>query len=76
MIMPEKDVKRTPPPGRGRRVAPPGMASAASPGKGAPASESAGPLGTIETWIGRHPYAVIGLGLVVGVTLGWLVKRR
>lgn len=31
---------------------------------------------TAEHWIGRHPRWSVGAGLVLGVTLGWMIKRR
>ncbi|MBW3541180.1 MAG: hypothetical protein KY476_13005 [Planctomycetes bacterium] len=42
-------------------------------------SETAGPaawLDWLETQLGRSPAATLGVGLLLGVTLGWLIKRR
>ena len=34
------------------------------------------PLTEIERVIGAHPVLMLNLALLMGVTLGWLVKRR
>jgi hypothetical protein len=30
----------------------------------------------IDDWIGRHPAFCVAAALTLGVTLGWLIKRR
>ncbi len=31
---------------------------------------------TVTTTIGRYPKTFLGIGLVAGVAIGWLIKRR
>ncbi len=31
---------------------------------------------TLEHWIGEHPAICLGLAVVAGVSLGWLIKRK
>jgi len=33
-------------------------------------------LAAAEQWIGQHPAVSLGLALIAGVSLGWLIKRR
>lgn len=33
-------------------------------------------LRVAETWVGAHPAAALGVALVVGAGVGWLLKRR
>mgnify|MGYP007059386060 CR=1 FL=1 len=40
------------------------------------ARAAAGWKDSVEHWIGAHPHLCIGAALTVGVTIGWLVKRR
>ena len=30
----------------------------------------------VAGWLDKHPAVVVGTGVVLGVALGWLVKRR
>lgn len=32
-------------------------------------------LESIEHWVGEHPALCLGLALVMGVSVGWLIKR-
>jgi hypothetical protein len=41
-----------------------------------PAADEKPWLAIVNSWIGEHPALSLGAALVVGVTLGWLIKRR
>ena len=40
-----------------------------------PAREIAGRRQGVEEWIGKHPVVCVGTAIVIGVALGWLIKR-
>lgn len=52
-----------------KRIEAPGIAEQRA--RGAPGWRE-----SIETWIGAHPHLCVGAAIAVGVTIGWLVKRR
>jgi hypothetical protein len=39
-------------------------------------STLAGATVSVESWLGRHFYATLAIGVSCGVVLGWLIKRR
>lgn len=39
-------------------------------------AEHAGWMRNVEGWIGDHPAMCIGAAVALGVTIGWLIKRR
>ena len=50
-----------------KRLEPPGVAEKRAQGSW---------RDSVETWIGAHPHICVGAAIAVGVTVGWLVKRR
>ena len=31
---------------------------------------------SVETWLGKHFYATLAIGVTCGVVLGWFIKRQ
>lgn len=41
-----------------------------------PVADVAATRDKVETWIAEHPVACVAAALVLGATVGWLIKRR
>lgn len=41
----------------------------------ADAGTGSGALAEAERWVGEHPQAALGVGLALGLLLGWWIKR-
>jgi hypothetical protein len=53
-----------------------GTRQAVSPSRTERGQEGGGVLGWVERQFAERPTLTLGLGLALGVTIGWLIKRR